>query len=85
VSEFASVEDFWKVWNFAPKPSEVFHDGNSKPSVDGKSIVSLSLCKKGVRPDSLLNAGTSGSLVFTKPMQVPSPFAHWMCRPSRMT
>jgi translation initiation factor 4E len=66
--EFSTVEDFWKAWNFIPKPSEVFFDGHSRPS--GTPVTALSMTKKGIIPDASLKIHTSGTISFCKPMAV---------------
>ena len=67
--EFSSVEDFWKAWNFTPKPSEIFYDGFSRKEEAGRYVGSLSLYKKGVNPDSRAASGNI-RLTFSKPMSV---------------
>jgi translation initiation factor 4E len=61
VSQFSTVEDFWRHWSYLPRPSEVFGDGNGKKIVDGRSIKSFSLFKKGIKPtwEDPLNAAGS--------------------------
>jgi len=68
ICEFTTVEEFWKCWNVAPKPSELFFDGCSKKLLDGKSVCSLSIFKKGVTPSSVTS--TSRKLSICKPMQI---------------
>lgn len=51
--EFATVEGFWKYFNYLPRPSEVFFDGDCRKKVgpEGKTIEEYSLFKKGIEPE----------------------------------
>ena len=50
---FSTIEDFWRYFNHIPRPSEVFHDGDSKKRVGEKNeiIEEYSLFKKGIEPE----------------------------------
>lgn len=53
VCSFSTVEDFWRYFNFLPKPSEVFFDGESRKKVgpSQKVVEAYSLFKKGIEPE----------------------------------
>jgi translation initiation factor 4E len=50
---FSTIEDFWRYFNYIPKPSAVFYDGDSKKKVgpEGKIVEEYSLFKKGIEPE----------------------------------
>lgn len=50
---FSTVEDFWRYFNFIPRPSEVFFDGETKKRVGPNNdiIEEYSLFKKGIEPE----------------------------------
>ena len=49
--EFATVEDFWRLWNNIPKPSQIFYDGRSKKRFKERTVESFSLFKKNIKPE----------------------------------
>eukprot|EP00590_Aulacoseira_subarctica_P002423 CAMPEP_0172425262 /NCGR_PEP_ID=MMETSP1064-20121228/31217_1 /TAXON_ID=202472 /ORGANISM="Aulacoseira subarctica , Strain CCAP 1002/5" /LENGTH=201 /DNA_ID=CAMNT_0013167997 /DNA_START=96 /DNA_END=701 /DNA_ORIENTATION=- len=52
VCSFSTAEDFWRYFNFVPKPSEVFYDGETRKTVGPNKIVEgYSLFKKGIEPE----------------------------------
>ncbi|CAM9486483.1 unnamed protein product [Ectocarpus fasciculatus] len=51
LAEFATVEDFWKVYNNVPKPSQVMFDGSMRKKVGDRVIDSYSIFKKGIKPE----------------------------------
>lgn len=55
VFEFSTVEDFWRNFDYVPKPSEVFYDGKSRKRVgqppQDRIIESFSLFKRGIAPE----------------------------------
>ena len=48
---FDTIEDFWKNFNYIPKPSQVFFDGECRKKVDGKTVEEYSLFKKNIEPE----------------------------------
>lgn len=64
--EFATVEDFWRLWNNIPKPSQIFYDGRSKKKFKDRTVESFSLFKKNVKPEWEDAANRTG--------------AEWFCR-----
>lgn len=64
---FTTVEDFWRWFNNYPKPSQIFFDGRNKKMLmregepEGKCINSLSVFKKGIRPEWEDPANRSGA------------------------
>lgn len=50
---FSTIEDFWRYFNFIPRPAEVMYDGESKKRVGptNKIIEEYSLFKKGIEPE----------------------------------
>jgi translation initiation factor 4E len=53
VCSFDTVEDFWRYYNYLPKPSEVFYDGETKKRIgaDQKIVEEYSLFKRGIEPE----------------------------------
>jgi hypothetical protein len=51
ISNFTTVEQFWKYINFIPTPSHVFFDGSYRYKVDNKTIEEYSLFKKNIEPE----------------------------------
>ena len=51
LSQFTTVEQFWKYINFIPTPSQVFFDGTYRTKVDNKTIEEYSLFKKNIEPE----------------------------------
>jgi|TARA_B100000519_G_C14033983_1_gene339442 hypothetical protein len=49
--EFATVEDYWRLFNNVPKPSEIFYDGKTKKKFKDRTVESFSLFKKGIKPE----------------------------------
>lgn len=66
--DFGSIEDFWNLYNNIPKPSEIFYDGQCKKRFSDRSIESMSVFKKGIKPEWEDVANRSG--------------AEWFCRKS---
>ena len=64
--EFATIEDFWRLWNNIPKPSAIFYDGRTKKKFKDRTVESFSLFKKGVKPEWEDAANRTG--------------AEWFCR-----
>ena len=64
--EFATVEDFWRLWNNIPNPSEIFYDGKTKKKFKDRTVESFSLFKKNVKPEWEDAANRTG--------------AEWFCR-----
>ncbi|CAM9779636.1 unnamed protein product, partial [Choristocarpus tenellus] len=60
LSEFSTVEDFWKVFNNVPKPSQVMFDGTMRKKVGERQIDSFSIFKKGIKPEWESPANTNG-------------------------
>ena len=50
--EFATIEDFWRLWNNIPKPSAIFYDGRTKKKFKDRTVESFSLFK-GLRLEQL--------------------------------
>ena len=48
--EFATVEDYWRLFNNA-EPSEIFYDGKTKKKFKDRTVESFSLFKKGIKPE----------------------------------
>jgi len=53
VGHVATVEDFWRMYNHIPRPSQIFSDGESVRKVgdSGKIIGEYSFFKKGIEPE----------------------------------
>ena len=51
VVEFSTVEEFWRLWTFIPRPSEVLCDGHNRKDVLGRKVDAFSIFKKGIRPE----------------------------------
>ena len=51
ISNFTTVEQFWKHINFIPTPSQVFFDGTFRSKVDNKTIEEYSFFKKNIEPE----------------------------------
>eukprot|EP00595_Chromulina_sp_UTEXLB2642_P003354 CAMPEP_0196765784 /NCGR_PEP_ID=MMETSP1095-20130614/12566_1 /TAXON_ID=96789 ORGANISM="Chromulina nebulosa, Strain UTEXLB2642" /NCGR_SAMPLE_ID=MMETSP1095 /ASSEMBLY_ACC=CAM_ASM_000446 /LENGTH=151 /DNA_ID=CAMNT_0042124519 /DNA_START=68 /DNA_END=519 /DNA_ORIENTATION=+ len=51
VADFSTVEDFWRIWTYMPKPSEVLYDGIPKKDLLNRRVDAFSLFKKGIRPE----------------------------------
>jgi len=49
--EFATVEDFWLLWNNIPKPSQIFYDGRTRKRFKERTVESFSLFKKNIKPE----------------------------------
>lgn len=51
--EFSTLEEFWSYFNFLPKPSEVFFDGEFRKKIgeEQKTVEEYSLFKKGIEPE----------------------------------
>ena len=64
--EFATIEDFWRLWNNVPKPSAIFYDGRTKKKFKDRTVESFSLFKKGIKPEWEDAANRTG--------------AEWFCR-----
>lgn len=65
---FSTIEDFWRYFNFVPKPSEVFYDGDSRKVVgpSAKRVEEYSLFKKGIEPKWEDDANKSGGEWFIR-------------------
>lgn len=50
ICDINNVIDFWRVFNFYPKPSLIFNNGVCKPKMGDKEISSISMFKKGIEP-----------------------------------
>lgn len=78
VCEFQTIEDFWKYWPYIPKPSEVFGDGQSKKTVEGRTIKAFGVFKKGINPTWEDPANRAGSeLVSIKSFNVEILDLYW--------
>lgn len=73
LTEFATIEDFWRAWNNVPKPSEIFFDGKSFKKVGDRVIESLSLFKAGIRPEWEDKANRAGGEWFIR-KSMPLPY-----------
>jgi len=51
VCDFNTVEDFWKVWSYLPRPSEVLYDGTVRKEGLNRKIDAFSMFKNGIRPE----------------------------------
>eukprot|EP01035_Chromulina_nebulosa_P020314 gene20314-26368_t len=65
VFDFSTVEEYWRNWNYLPKPSEVFSDSQSRKEINGKTIDSFSVFKKGIRPEWEDPANKNGCDILT--------------------
>ena len=65
---FATLEDFWRYFNYIPKPSEVFYDGDSRKRVgpENKTVEEYSLFKRGIEPEWGDRANQSGGEWFCR-------------------
>jgi len=51
LAEFATVEDFWRLWNNIPKPSQIFYDGRTRKKFKEHRVESFSVFKKNIKPE----------------------------------
>ena len=77
--EFATIEDFWRLWNNVPKPSAIFYDGRTKKKFKDRTVESFSLFKKGIKPEWEDAANRTGAewfcrKTFPMPQLVSAPF-----------
>ena len=77
--EFATIEDFWRLWNNVPKPSAIFYDGRTKKKFKDRTVESFSLFKKGIKPEWEDAANRTGAewfcrKTFPMPQLVSTPF-----------
>lgn len=82
--EFATIEDFWRLWNNIPKPSAIFYDGRTKKKFKDRTVESFSLFKKGVKPEWEDAANRTGAewfcrKTFPMPQLVSAPSAAPRC------
>ena len=88
--EFATIEDFWRLWNNVPKPSAIFYDGRTKKKFKDRTVESFSLFKKGIKPEWEDAANRTGAewfcrKTFPMPQLVSTPaVAHLLWRPCPM-
>lgn len=50
LTSFSNVEDFWRFFNNYPRITDIFNNGNEKPTIGSKEISSISLFKNDIRP-----------------------------------
>lgn len=76
--EFATVEDFWRLWNNIPKPSQIFYDGRTRKRFKERSVESFSLFKKNIKPEWEDPMNRTGAEWFCRKMfPMPQLDAFW--------
>jgi len=76
--EFATIEDFWRMWNNVPKPSQLFYDGRTKKKFKDRSVESFSLFKKNIKPEWEDAMNRTGAEWFCRKMfPMPQLDAFW--------
>jgi len=52
VVEFSTVEEFWRLWTYIPRPSEVLNEVHTRGRETlGRKVDAFSIFKKGIRPE----------------------------------
>ena len=47
---FSTMEEFWQIYSFMPRPSEVMFNGKSFPDIENRNIDGFSMFKTGIKP-----------------------------------
>ena len=50
ISEFSTISEFWEIYSFIPRISEIMFDGKKFKIIEGRTIDGFSIFKKGIRP-----------------------------------
>lgn len=50
LGNLSTVVDFWRFFNYYPKPSALFHNGACKPLIGSNEITAVSFFKGGIMP-----------------------------------